>query len=77
MKPMVSEIFEWKTKNVKENICFITAKENPYSFCHLLRTVNTQWLDSDDVGDDVVTTMLPAINNDDYTTVQSLCSQCA
>ena len=51
----------------------LQTQQNSYSASHLLDTVTTQWLDSN-----CVVTVLPAVNNDDYTiTVQSPCSHCA
>ena len=67
------------------------SQENSYSISHLLGTVTASWLDSDGkvtidncrqhgdwASNGSVVTVLPAVNNGDYTiTVQSLWSHCA
>ena len=63
---------------------YLYTQQNSYSISHLLGTVTTWRLDSDSIvtvancrqqGDCAVVTVLPAVNNSDYTvTDQSLCS---
>ena len=68
-----------------------TTQLNSYSISHLIDTVTTWWLDSDSevtlancwqhsdwVANGSVVTVLPVVNNSDYTvTDQSLCSHSA
>ena len=72
------------------SLTHIGTQQNSYSISHLLATVTTKWLDGDGVvtvdncrqhsdwaANGSVVTILPAVENGDYTvTVQSLCSHC-